>query len=248
MSFEAEGRSAENSWMSLTCPAQREEQRSPSSRFCVSRLDDFRIESWPRPARRRAPRRPRHRSLLSIVHILGPTWNEAVWVWASGVFGRVGRRNDSLYQVRLSRRETQKHDEGGHRWSRCAGHVHDIRSSTLCSQDTRWHGRLPSTRAVSQSTDNISGHRNNFRRTIAIKEKTFVMLANLQFPSLQENERLGREYEIVYFLSEYVACFVLAARHVVARRRHLHRPRLPSEGDLLSADLESLSSIPITSE
>ena len=69
------------------------------------------------------------------------------------------------------------------------------------------------------------------------------MLADLQLPSLQENERLGSEYDVVCFVSEYVACFVLAARHVVARRRHLYRPRLPSYGDLLSAGLERPSSI-----
>ena len=52
---------------------------------------------------------------------------------------------------------------------------------------------LPSTRDVShgQSSEKISGHRKNFRRTFAITEKRFVMLADLQRPALQENERLG---------------------------------------------------------
>ena len=77
--------------------------------------------------------------------------------------------------------------------------VLDIRSSTLCSQDTRWHGRLPSTRAVShgQSSEMISGHRKHFGRASAIREKRFGMLADLQRPALQENERLGSEYDMV---------------------------------------------------
>ena len=66
------------------------------------------------------------------------------------------------------------------------------------------------------------------------------MLADLQRPAPQENEGLGIGYGMVCFVSEYVACFALAARHVLARQRDLYRPCLPSYGDLLSAGLERL--------
>ena len=74
-------------------------------------------------------------------------------------------------------------------------------------------------------------------------EKSFVKLAGFQRPALEKNKRFGSEYDMVYIPGTwYSSTSGVLCLQLVARRRHLWLPRLPSSGNLLSAVLGRLSS------